>query len=801
MAGDHKVNAMMTNRAAAMAMAERRGGSGEHPEGARRALRPGLLWAAALLLCGAALVARGAMEEGEAGAFQALAGLFAFVAAIFAGAPAVARRHGTAAAIDAFEALARNEGAAASCVLTDANGRVVAARGPGATGFVRGSGAHAVGVALGAIAGDGKAGEATAYRLARAARLQGAATGSLYVVKGGGEERIVSVHVAGAADGRLLWTVHEEEAPDAAAHESAPYAFARRRADGGLLCANAEFDALPEARRHSLLAAAEAAEAGGRAHAEAPGGAIALMRHGPANTRELFVFSGGGAAAEAFFEAAPVALVRLDLEGGIRAANAEARALLGPGAVTGGAFGDHVEGLSRPISARIAEAAAGRGAGRPDLARAARRDRDLYLQIALRRVETEGEAGVLAVISDATDMEARERQFVQSQKMQAVGQLAGGVAHDFNNLLTAILGHCDLLAVRRDESDPDFEDLTQIRQNANRAAALVRQLLAFSRQQKLNPASADLRDVLGELSHLLNRLIGERVSLRVECAEALWPVWIDAQQFEQVILNLVVNARDAMPEGGEISIACRNETITEEVRRDRASVPAGDYVRIEIADSGEGMSEEVRAKVFEPFFTTKRPGEGTGLGLSTAYGIVKQTGGFIFVDSAPGKGATFTLLMPRHAGAAAQPTSRRAPAAARDLTGEGVILLVEDEAPVRAFAARALRLRGYEVIEAASGEDALAGLDDAELKVDLVVSDVIMPGMDGPAWVREARKARPDLAVIFTSGYAEDMFRKGLGGLENCGFIPKPFSLDGLSAAVKSQLSGAQPAALETMED
>ena len=262
---------MAEDRTAAMAMAERDGGIAEHAEGAWRALRPGLRWAAALLLCGAALVARGAIEDGEAGAFQALAGIFALVAAVFAGAPALARRHGTAAATAAFEALTQEEGEAARSFLTDADGRIIAARGPGAADFARGAGAHAggVGVALGAIAGDGKAGEATAYRLARAARLQGAATGSLHAVKRGGAARIVSAHVAGAAGGRLLWTVHEEEAPDAAAHEGAPYAFARRRADGALISANAEFEALPEARRQTVFAAAEAAEAAGRAHAEA----------------------------------------------------------------------------------------------------------------------------------------------------------------------------------------------------------------------------------------------------------------------------------------------------------------------------------------------------------------------------------------------------------------------------------------------------------------------------------------------------------------------------------------------------
>lgn len=751
-----------------------------------------LIWVAfALALAGVALLMRGALETGEAGAFQALAGFFALIAAALASIPVWSRREGAGrAAVEAFETLLP-EDLAACALLTDGDGALVASRNL--------TEAPGVGAVLGMALGGATEGEAVAYRLAQAARVQGAASEARLTAAPAGD-RVISAHVVQAARGRLLWTLHESASPDASEHQGAPYAFARRAPGGAPMGSNAEFEALPEARRAALFEAADAAEAAGRAYAEAPGGAIVLSRPGPAGARDLFAFSGGGAAAEAFFEAAPAALVRLDPHGRIRAANAEARALLGPGAATGGGFSDYVEGLGRPIAARIAEAAEGRGAGRPDLARAARRDRDLYLQVAFRRVELGGERGVLAVLSDATDMEARERQFVQSQKMQAVGQLAGGVAHDFNNLLTAILGHCDLLAMRRDETDPDFEDLTQIRQNANRAAALVRQLLAFSRQQKLNPAAADLRDVLSELSHLLNRLIGERVSLRVECADTLWPVWIDEQQFEQVVLNLVVNARDAMPDGGEISITCRNETLTDELKRDRAVAPTGDYVRIEIADKGQGMTEEVRAKVFEPFFTTKRPGEGTGLGLSTAYGIVKQTGGFIFVDSTPGMGATFTLLLPRLQGVVKQDTRRRAGSPAQDLTGAGLILLVEDEAPVRAFAARALRLRGYDVIEAECGEAALDRLSDTDLSVDLVISDVIMPGLDGPAWVREARRSRPDLAVVFTSGYAEDMFRKGLDGLDNCGFIPKPFSLDELSAAVKERLRDGAVRKLETTE-
>ena len=260
----------------------------------------------------------------------------------------------------------------------------------------------------------------------------------------------------------------------------------------------------------------------------------------------------------------------------------------------------------------------------------------------------DGTPSLLAVLSDATELKTLEAQFVQSQKMQAVGQLAGGVAHDFNNLLTAINGHCDLLLMRHDVADVEHGDLMQIRQNANRAAALVRQLLAFSRKQTLRPTVINLQDTLSELTHLLNRLLTDKVTLRIEHAPDLAPVRVDERQIEQVIMNLVVNARDAMPRGGEVRIATRNVRLGRDLHRDRAVILQGDYVVIEVADSGHGIPEGKLNKIFEPFFTTKQVGEGTGLGLSTAYGIVKQTGGFIFADSPPGQGATFTIYLPAY---------------------------------------------------------------------------------------------------------------------------------------------------------
>jgi two-component system cell cycle sensor histidine kinase/response regulator CckA len=496
-------------------------------------------------------------------------------------------------------------------------------------------------------------------------------------------------------------------------------------------------------------------------------------------------------APDAFIDTLPVALTRLSAEGVIVFANAAARALLGPSARTGARVAEVIEGLGRSMEVRIAEALRGDSSGRPEIARGLNQQREVFLQVSLTLTHVDGAPQIVMVMSDATELKTLEAQFVQSQKMQAVGQLAGGVAHDFNNLLTAISGHTDLLLQRHDYGDLDFADLTQIKQNANRAAGLVRQLLAFSRKQTLRPTVVNLVDVLTETSHLLNRLLGERVTLRIEHEPDVGLVKVDERQFEQVVMNLAVNARDAMPKGGVVTIRTANVRIDAERRRGRAVMPKGDYVFVEVADQGVGIPEDKIDQIFEPFFTTKKAGEGTGLGLSTVYGIVKQTGGFIFAESEVGVGATFRIYLPRHEGEAPEATARKnpAPAGGGDLTGRGVILLIEDETPVRAFGARALKLRGYEVLEAATGEEALDILSDPALHVDAIVSDVVMPGLDGPSTVREARKLRPGVKVIFVSGYAEDALKKSIEDIEDCHFLPKPFSLNDLTAKVKECLS------------
>ena len=701
--------------------------------------------------------------------------------------------------------------------------------------------------------------------------------------------------------------------------------------------------------------------------------AIVAELEGAGGRREIYLLPAtserqGGGPAFAGFEDLPVALLRLSPEGAVEQANRFARELLGLGSAApspteaGRASEDAtavadfgldlahlLEGLGRPLGDWLVDAMAGRAAQHTETLRAVRRPGDIFLRVTLRRVVEAGRPSLVAVLQDMTEYKTLEAQFVQSQKMQAIGQLAGGIAHDFNNLLTAISGHCDLLLLRHDRDDPDYGDLVQIHQNANRAASLVGQLLAFSRKQRLSPEILDIHDVLSDLTHLLDRLVGETVTLDLQEAEDLPCIRADKRQLEQVIMNLVVNACDAMPSGGRITMRTRGVALREPVARGRAVVPVGDYVVIEVEDEGSGIAPEIADKIFEPFFTTKGAGKGTGLGLSMAYGIVKQTGGFIFVDSSATTGTLFTLYFKAERGrpdapapdgpapgrggasdlpageaegeppvcaatdpasfeptaglvrdaarpALSLPAARGAPPRAdkpdgripdsgretashtcdvdpaadtaaeaatplgkapgsrpeqqegaptdtimgapadpgqeRDASAaygfattrtsalteaakapgtpapsgpggleasisailgdrnekDSVILLVEDEAPVRAFAARALKLQGYTVLEAENAESALAQLADPEVRVDLFLTDVVMPGMDGPTWVRQARGARPDVRVIFMSGYA-DGAPGGDGAIPaDAVLLPKPFSLEELASTVRAQL-------------
>ncbi|WP_298431470.1 ATP-binding protein [uncultured Jannaschia sp.] len=696
---------------------------------------------------------------------------------------------------------------------------------------------------------------------------------------------------------------------------------------------------------------------------------VRVVLSDPVNGRqEVFVLPGGeDADGRIPLDALPVALLKLDAGGSVTSANRAARDLLPPsGEGAERRLAAMVEGLGRSVREWVSEAAAGRGLNHAEIVRVTGASPERFLQITLGRPVGGGGEGLIAVLNDATALKTMEAQFVQSQKMQAIGQLAGGIAHDFNNLLTAISGHCDLLMLRHGEGDEDYADLAQITQNANRAAALVGQLLAFSRKQTLEMADIDLRDTLGDLTHLLNRLVGERVALTLSHDPALVPIRGDRRQLEQVLMNLVVNARDAMPDGGEIVLETQCRYLDRPMARDQVTVPAGQYVVITVSDQGSGIPPDAVGRIFEPFFTTKRPGEGTGLGLSMAYGIVKQCGGYIFVDSTPGVGTQFSLYFPGERARAEdapaaisapvfqpieadQRPASDAPIAARQadepgsiaVASEGdkadpavsvsdgaddtqiadfemsagvafealasdippasdavarvenetdvsashadeeaddhsgatphddpsdddvadavvqaveaasdddegavkraavleqsdggpeidpidldatsveeadqpevavaqdikaalgdmprsapedrqpIVLLVEDEAPVRAFASRALRLRGYHVLEAACAEDALQTLEDRSIEVDLFVTDVMMPGLDGPTWVREALLRRPDVRTIFISGYTQDAMTETSAPVPNAVFLPKPFSLNDLTRTVERAL-------------
>lgn len=390
---------------------------------------------------------------------------------------------------------------------------------------------------------------------------------------------------------------------------------------------------------------------------------------------------------------------------------------------------------------------------------------------------------------DATDQKQLEIQFAQSQKMQAVGQLAGGVAHDFNNVLTAIIGHCDLLFLQHKVGDPSFADINQIKQNANRAADLVRQLLAFSRKQTLLPKVLELPNAIAETKNLLDRLLGETVELKIHHGRDLGFVRVDQGQLEQVVVNLAVNARDAMKNSGSLSIRTYNVSEDDCRKLGHTLMSIAEYVCIEIADTGSGIAKEDLGQIFEPFFTTKKTGEGTGLGLSTVYGIVKQTGGFIFPESEIGVGTTFRIYLPRYeAEEQSIELAEKEKTEPADLSGAGTILLVEDEEAVRAFASRALSTRGYNVLEAENGEIALDIVEESGDNIDLVISDVVMPNLDGPSMARKVREKYPDIKVIFISGYTENAFADELDRPEDFLFLPKPFSLKQLASKVKEVL-------------
>jgi nitrogen-specific signal transduction histidine kinase/CheY-like chemotaxis protein len=404
----------------------------------------------------------------------------------------------------------------------------------------------------------------------------------------------------------------------------------------------------------------------------------------------------------------------------------------------------------------------------------------------------EGRQAALVVAQDVTERKRLQQQFYQAQKMEAIGQLAGGVAHDFNNLLTGILGYCDLLLGNWPAGHEGRDDLVEIQKAGVNAAGLTRQLLAFSRKQILERRVADLNDVVADAAKMLHRLVREDIEMEVRQAPDLWRVHADVGQLNQVLVNLVVNARDAMPNGGRLTIETANATLDASYSTTRLSVTPGPYVMLAVTDEGEGMTPELQRRLFEPFFTTKGPGAGTGLGLATILGIVQQHEGGIQVYSEPGRGTTFKIYLPATEASADVVAETRA---VLPMNGTETILVVEDQPSLVRLTTRILRARGYTVLGASSADEAMRVAESHQGAIDLLVTDVVMPGESGPALAERLAQRRPAMRVLCMSGYApEAIVRHGLVR-DGIAFIPKPFTPDGLAKKVREVLSAAPPRA------
>ena len=403
----------------------------------------------------------------------------------------------------------------------------------------------------------------------------------------------------------------------------------------------------------------------------------------------------------------------------------------------------------------------------------------------------------VAVFDNITERKRLEAQLRQAQKMESVGRLAGGVAHDFNNLLTVMLSNATLAKDGLPEGDPARDDLTEVEEAAKRAAVLTRQLLAFARRQVAEPRALDLNAVTLAMDKMLRRLIGEDVELVTLLAEGLGTVWADPGHIEQVLVNLAVNARDAMPDGGKLTIETSNVALDAEYATHHMGMTPGEYVLLAVSDTGHGMTPQVLEHVFEPFFTTKERAKGTGLGLSTCYGIVKQSGGWIWVYSEPGQGTTFKIYLPRIQ-AQAEAFTPTVPAPLRG--GSETILMVEDDDKVREVALRTLRERGYIVLEAANGWEALRAAEDKNAAIALLLTDIVMPHMGGRELVERLRTLRPEIKVLYTSGYAEQAIVHQ-GTLDRgVAFLPKPFDSTSLARKVREVLDAPPPGGRPPLE-
>lgn len=403
------------------------------------------------------------------------------------------------------------------------------------------------------------------------------------------------------------------------------------------------------------------------------------------------------------------------------------------------------------------------------------------------------EAAIVYVV-DTTEQKALEAKFAHSQRLEAAGNTVGGIAHDFNNVLTAIIGSADLMLQTHRASDAAHKDIQNIKQSAARAAGLVANLMAFSRQQTLKPVVVQLGDLVTDLRPLLKTTLGEKIELQITTGRDLWFVKADRTQIDQVLVNFAVNALHAMPNGGRFAVRTCNITEREAQKLQYPGFKVAEYVMIEVEDTGTGMPPHVLANIFEPFFTTKDVGKGTGLGLATVYGIVKQSFGYIFPESTEGRGTIFRVYLPRvhveNEQEFVAPKNVKKDITQADLTGTATVLIVEDEDMVRSVAVRSLTRFGYTVLEACNGLEALDVLAGHEGRIDIVVSDVVMPEMDGPAFLKEVRKTHPDLKIIFVSGHTNEAFRASVDENETFAFLPKPFSLPQLAAKVKEELAG-----------
>jgi PAS domain S-box-containing protein len=401
-------------------------------------------------------------------------------------------------------------------------------------------------------------------------------------------------------------------------------------------------------------------------------------------------------------------------------------------------------------------------------------------------IDVGGVRCVLSVTEDITERRQLEEQLMQSQKMEAIGTLAGGIAHDFNNLLTAIIGHSQLLKKRVGDHDPVYPDAAEIEKAGLRAASLTRQLLAFSRKQMLEMKILDINSVITDMSPMLSRLIGEDIALSMDLDPHIGMVRADSSHIQQVVMNLTVNARDAMPRGGRLTIETRNLSLDASYAKSHAEAESGEYVVLSVSDTGSGMDKEVQSRVFEPFFTTKEHGKGSGLGLSTTYGIVKQSGGNIMVYSEPGQGTVFKVYLPRALGTAEGPQQEDGGAIS---TGSETILLVEDEEMVRALAAQVLSTVGYRVVDAANGQEAIGVAESHQGHIDLLLTDAVMPEMSGMELVDRLQRIRPDMSVLMMSGYSREAMT---GAMLSPGIslLQKPFTPVDLCRKVREVLDG-----------